>query len=275
MPNQLIDFILPTCPGIPDAMWIASGAYITWMQGFALTLLYTGFLTQLLFTGLSESTNGRVNILGYLKLLGRTFGLTLFIIYAKRIFFTFDVFIDLLCPRSMDLLHQVNEAAKLVDTTKVLGFLGGLKAILGMILNGAVLFTVEGAIILVNYFKSILLIFLCVTSNISAGLTLFPFFSKSFNTWMKAYITVSFWTLTLEVFSVINTSSYITDTFSEQEPLSQFILSLVMFFAVLMTPAWTSMFINSVATPNLIGAVGQGSMSIARSVGKLSKFLKR
>jgi hypothetical protein len=258
--NPLIDFILPTCPGIPDSMWIAAGRFVGYVSKISLSLLSAGFLIRLLFSGISDSSDGRVNVFGYVKLIARTAGLLFFIIKAKNIFFTWEVFMDELCPYAGEILQHGVVDADAGSATSLFTALG--KLILGLPKLAFFLFTVEGAVIVVNYFKSIKLIFLCIVGPLAAGLTLFPFFSKSFSTWIRSFITVSFQAFTLEVFSVLNASSLVSDL-SSATPLAQMIISICMFFAVLMTPVWTSMFVSSVMTPNLMGGIGQGIRTIA------------
>jgi hypothetical protein len=265
-----ITFILPTCPGIPDGTWMAAGKCIDYVTGVSIKLLSAGFVTQLLFSGLSNSTNGRVDVAGMLRLIGKTLGLFLFLNYSKRIFFTWEVFMDELCPHIDSILPQPTEQQ--VEWPSGFRFLTILfQGLLGLVETLLFIFTIDGAIIAVNFLKSILLVFLCIVGPLSAGLTLFPLFSKSFSTWIKSYITVSFQAFTLEVFSILNNTSMLGNFKEVGGTGLQAMISLILFFAVLMTPVWTSMFVNSVMTPNLMGALGQGLQNVTRG---LTRFLK-
>lgn len=274
--NPQIDFILPTCPGIPDPMWIASGRIISNMCGFSLKLLGAGFLTKLLFGGLLDSTtHGRVDVAAIIRLIGKTVFLFLFINYIKRIAFTFEIFIDELCPRLPEVMSGFQSSAKIDGFPTGFRFWWELLKGIFAISKAALAFvTVEGAISLMNYFKSIQLIFLCIVGPLSAGLSLFPIFSKSFSTWLKSYITVSFQAFTLEVFSILSATTFIVDTADMSASPSHLMISIIMVFAIFLTPLWTSMFINSVMTPNLMGAVGQGLQSMARGIGAIPRMMK-
>lgn len=274
--NSQIDFILPTCPGMPHPMWIAAGRIISSMSGFSLKLIAAGFLTKLLFGGLLDSTtHGRIDVAGIIKLIGKTILLVLFITYIKRIAFTFEIFIDDLSPRLSEVMSGFE------STAKVDGFPTGfdfwwklLKGVFAIAKNALAILTVEGAICFMNYFKSFQLIFLCIVGPLSAGLSLFPIFSKSFSTWMKSYITVSFQAFTLEVFSILGSSTSMIDTAEMAASPSHFMISIIMIFAIFLTPLWTSMFVSSVMTPNLVGAVGQGVQSMTRAIPGITKFFK-
>ncbi len=104
-----IDFILSTCPTIPDSTWIAAGRCIDYVTGFSTKLLSAGFITQLLSSGLSDSTSGKFDVASVLKLIGKILILLLFLFYSKRIFSTWEVFMGKLYPHARDVLNGLDQ----------------------------------------------------------------------------------------------------------------------------------------------------------------------
>jgi hypothetical protein len=268
-----LDFALPTCAGMPKAVWKVVSFLMDRSILISYFLISGGFLTSLMFGGLVETTrSGRVDVGGAVSLLVRTTGIFIFTLYLKKIIFTVDYSMDELAIFFKDTtsLSNLDTATQKTEFK----FLGGLLSIPRMLMSFTHILTVEGYIQFHNFCRSFIQVFLCIFAPIAAGISLFPSCSNWFRTWGKYYLVTSFHYLTLHVLNIINYSAISLSIGESDEPFSQGSFSIVMYFAITASPLLTSMFVSGIMAANLGGAIGQGMQSVGRSLIGAFRSLK-
>lgn len=284
-----IDFILSSCPGIPDSMWIATASMIDaiiqkcWM-------LFGVFLAIKLISDASlDVANGKFELRPHVKTMFQAMLIAIFLAYYKPLLMFFDRFIDSLCLFDQEVLQaslarvqdrlpdyeQGNQAGKswfLVIRTFVKMIFDYFPKVVALLTHG-------GALTLMHYIKAVALLVTSQFGPLAALFSLLPGpFKRGLATWAKSYINITCWTITISIFWVLTktfsaTSFWIesnsTATFLE-ENIGHTLLSIILFIAIFLTPTWTSKFIGSAITANVAtglniaaGKLGMGGPRVA------------
>ncbi len=276
----MIDFILPTCPGIPESMWLATSAVMDALIKICWKL-FGGFLAiRFIKDGFVDVMNGRFELRTHLNTVFQAVLIGIFLSYYKFILMSFDNFIDMFCISDKEVLPvalgklevsapDYEKSFRFFSIIKTL-----LKGIFDLLPKLISIFSHAGAIAVVHYFKAIALLIASQFGPLAALFYLLPGpFKKGFSTWAKSYINISCWAITLNLFWVLSKAFSVTSFFTESNSASTLvgetaghaILSFVFFIAIFLTPVWTSKFIGSAIVPNLGGA-----LDVASKVSKIA-----
>lgn len=250
-----IDFILPTCHGLPDAIWITSSEMLDVMLKKCWLLLGSFVVIKMLVSALSDVGAERFSLRTHLNILFQALLIAVFFTYYKTFLMTFDHFIDGLCVFNRITFQTTQEMP-----TKHAWLNSILRGLLDFYNDFLLLITHAGAVKLMHYIKSIILLVLLQFGPLAALFSLLPGpFKQSFNTWVKSYLYVSCWTLTLAIMDVLANSF----RFLKEDAVAYPILYLVLYIAIVLTPSWTAKLISGASTVNLLSGIGM-------TVGKVS-----
>lgn len=273
-----LDLILPSCAAIPRSMWIATSAMLDEMIPKCWKLLGAFVTIKMLWDAFSDIDNGRISLHVHIKTLFQTLCIAVFLAYYKSFLMVFDYFIDCLCIQTsgqsiaMDKLKAMEEGIYRPSR----GIFGGLlilvrlaKLLLSCILPAICVLSHGGAIMLMHYVRVVSMIILMQFGPIAVVFSLLPGpFKQSFHTWIRGYINVSCWAITLNILWVFvnafGTASWLivggrTVSITESvavESVAHALLSIVLFIAIFCTPSWTSKFVSSANLPNLLAGIG-------------------
>lgn len=252
-----VDFILPSCYGLPDAIWITSSEMLNITIKKCWILLGAFMAIKMLVCAFSDVGEERFSLSKHLKILFQALLIAVFLTYYKNFLMTFDYFIDSLCVFNRITAQSTQEAAPKYTWLNYI-----LRTLLDFFDDVLLLITHVGAVKLMHYIKSIVLLVLLQFGPLAALFSLLPGpFRQSFNTWAKSYLYVSCWTLTLAIMDVLANSF----AFLKGDALAYPILYLVLYIAIILTPAWTAKLISGVSTVNLLDGIG---MAIGKAVNR-------
>lgn len=268
-----IDFILSSFPPLPDGMWVATSGMLDTTLSKCMKLL-GGFVTLKMMHDWYEGYE-EMNVSMHIRTLFRALALVVFFRYYKQLLMYFDYFIDALA---------IHESGTELAAEK-LGSLGNLpgpvddpmsframwryvKFFFKLIQHLAFLFSHMGAIYFMCYVRAVSMLLLVQLGPLAAVLSWLPGpFARAFQQWSKSYVTVSCWAITLRVFAVLSQSFGLA--VMHQGPgamLGHSLLSVVLFFMILMTPSWTAKFIGS----EMLGGLVSGLQGWAVKAGQLA-----
>jgi hypothetical protein len=242
-----IDFILPSCYGLPDDIWIKSSEMLNITIKKCWVLLGAFVAIKMLVIAFSDVGEERFALRKHLRILLQGLLIAVFLTYYKSFLMTIDYLIDSLCVFNRITFKATQEfPTKCEWVNFIIRKLLALTDVLALI-------THVGAVKLMHYIKSITLLVLLQFGPLAALFSLLPGpFRQSFNTWAKSYLYVSCWTLTLAIMDVLANSF----SFFKEDVLAYPILYLVLYIAIILTPAWTAKLISGVSTVNILGGIG-------------------
>lgn len=127
-----------------------------------------------------------------------------------------------------------------------------------------------------HYVKAISLVITSLLGPFAAVFSLLPsVFKHTFSTWAKSYVHLTFWTVILNIFSILS-KSLVTLSISlksdaaaasfKQDTGSTF-LSFILFFAIFLTPVWTSKLISGAVVASIGNALHSG-FKLFRDIAK-------
>lgn len=234
-----IDFILPSCYGLPESMWIAASAMLDTTIQRCWFLLGTFVVVKMLVRALSELGKTHFSLATHLKIIARAFLIAIFLHYYKNFLMTFDYFID-----SLSLFEKHRLPQPSVGSEKSLGISGTVgRFLLDRFKHFMFFLTQEGAVRMMHYVKSVVLLILAQLGPFAALFSLLPgIFSASFKTWARGYINVSCWGVTLAIVDML--AVHLVENVHTGSATAQVVLSFSLFIATLFTPLWTSYLIN-------------------------------
>jgi hypothetical protein len=284
--NRSVDFILPTCAGIPDSMWIVASASIEAMLNTCWKLFAVFLVIKFIHDGLGDIVNGRFELRAHLKTILQAILIGSFLKYYKFFLMTFDNFIELFCfPVEEVLQGSIGKlAGNIPDYTKDDSWLNVSKIFLKILFEFfpklMTLSTHAGAIKVMHYLKSVGLLLASQLGPIAALFSLLPGpFKKGFASWAKSYINMSCWAITLNIFWALAKAFMTTSFFIKADSATSFagetagatLLSLVFFIAIFLTPTWTSKFIGGAIVANLGSAISMASdkLKLAGGINKM------
>lgn len=240
-----IDFILPSCYGLPESMWLMASSMLDIILKKCWLLLGAFVVIKMLVSAFGDVGEERFSLRTHLNILFQALLIAVFFTYYKTFLMTFDYFIDSLCIFDGSVLRTKINSIEKAEGSIIKRFL------LDYLKEAMVFATQEGAVKFMHYIKSVALLVLSQLGPFAALFSLLPGpFSASFKTWSKGYINVSCWTLTLAITDMLVSGLQIN---SEE---SQVILSCVLFIVTLFTPTWTAKLISGVNIGNLAAGVG-------------------
>jgi hypothetical protein len=266
-----MDFILPSCPGIPDSMWIAVSAttdtFIRKFGWFFGTLLGL----KLLLDFCVDVVHGQLDLGACVRTLFRAILIGIFLNHYKPILMFFDNFIDSLCPYSEEATWEAVERipkelqeSYLEHRSLLAVFVYLAKFLIEAAPKLLVPATHLGAIQTMRYIKAVTLIVMVPFGPLAAMLSLLPGpFKKSWSNWAKSYVHVTCWSITLGIFQALCdaftkvSGAIVPDTVSSffEETIGHLFLSSVLFVAIYLTPTWTSKLVGQAIIANIWDAI--------------------
>lgn len=240
-----VDFILPSCYGIPESMWLMASSMLDEILKKCWVLLSAFVVVKMLISAFNDLGGEGFSLRVQLKILAQAFLIAIFLTYYKTFLMTFDYLIESLCFFEGSVLRtKINSIEKIEGSMIKRFFLDYIK-------EAIVFVTQKGAVKFMHYIKAVALLVLSQLGPFAALFSLLPGpFSTSFKTWYKGYLNISCWTLTLAIIDVLASGLQVN---SEE---SQVILSYVLFITTLFTPTWTAKLISGINLGNLAAGVG-------------------
>jgi hypothetical protein len=272
---KVSDFALPSCPGIPDAMWLSASSIINFGTTICWYLFGISLAINLAYGTYEDILNEKLNIRRLAKTLSKAMLIGLFLSNYKTILMFFDQFISTVFVFGDEPLYEayktLKEKDKLAEYHKNFSFFSPIRLLITGIFSFLPkmisLFTHQGAINFMHYVKAISLVITSLLGPFAAVFSLLPsVFKHTFSTWAKSYVHLSLWTVILNVFYILSKSltslsisikSDAADASFKQNTGSTF-LSFILFFAIFLTPVWTSKLINGAVVANIGSALHSG-----------------
>ena len=281
-----LDLILPTCPPIPHSMWIAASAMLDEVIPKCWKLLGAFVTIKILWNVLSDIDNGRLSLHIHIKTLLHTLCIAVFLVYYKRFLMVFDYFIDSISIHDAGIDIAARKLAHMQSGpyqpsrsifNGILVIVRLIKSVFASIIPILSVLSHSGAITFMRYVRVVSMIILMQFGPFAILFSLLPGpFKQSFLTWTRSYVNVSCWAITLNILwvfvkvfgtaSVLRTSGKvisITESIAV-ESVAHTLLSIVLFVAIFMTPAWTSRFVSSTTLPSLAAGLGLVAGKAAR-----------
>lgn len=291
-------FYLVNCPGVHNHMWNAVSYLIDGAIKTSLQLLPVFLVIRLSTDEFMNRYNGVVDLKKHVKTIFETVVIVCFLYKYKWSLEIFDKFISLIAIAKIEVIE---EALANVDSGSQ------WKNIIGQVMKGISNFltkyvfacTQQGAIMLMHYFKTILLMIASTLGPFAVTLSLLPGpFRKGFSNWSKHYINISCWTITLNILTVLTEAHRKAYAKSQGigETSANVLMSIVLFFIIFLTPTITSYFVGGTIIPNIsiitkaateagkklfsgvkAGAnlLGSATSGIAKGIKSIGKALKR
>jgi hypothetical protein len=196
-------FYLTNCPGVHNDMWNAVSYLIDGAIKTSLQLLPIFLIIRLFSDEFINRYNGVVDFKKHVKTMFETVVIVCFLYNYKWSLEMFDKFINLIAIAKIEVIE---ETLANVDNSS------NWKDILGQIMNKVknflpnyiFAFTQEGAIMVMHYFKAVLLMIASTLGPFAVTLSLLPGpFRRGFPNWSRHYVNVSCWTITLNILAVL------------------------------------------------------------------------
>lgn len=234
------------------------------------------FTVKLLYDFLINSATDTISIRDSVRTIMRTILIIFFLAFYKDFLMLIDSMVgifsdlDVGYKKALDIIEKSN-LDKLNDMSTARKILEYPFLLLGKITNGFnhifSMLTHQGSIIFMDSLKSLLLILLTHFGPISAIISLLPGnFNTSFNTWLRNYINISCWTITLSILqnivNLINKTNAV-----ENNPLIA-PLSIALIFIIFSTPIWTSMFLGNPLSSGLTSIISSAGTLFPGIIGK-------
>lgn len=247
-----VDFILPSCYGIPESMWVTASAVLDVILKRCWVLLSAFVVVKMLISAFNDLGGEGFSLRVQLKILAQSFLIAIFLTYYKTFLMTFDDLIKSLCFFEETVVRStVAHTKKVPSLADIILRPSLLLDVAGNLLS---FFSMQGAIRFMHYIKAVALLILSQLGPFAALFSLLPGpFNASFRTWSKGYINVSCWTITLAIMDTLGSSFLYATIGSEQ---ASTFLSFVLFIATLFTPTWTAKLISGINLGNLAAGVG-------------------
>ena len=270
-------FKIPSCVGIPDSMWEISTNSIYQIKQICLKALVIVIILKFLTEGINDTIDGQLSLKKPIKIIS----MLLLSIIALMHYEQFIMYMDKIITNVFNIEISKSELRTVeIKETSLLKF---PKILIKMLLNNIAryffLFYHKGAIMLMYYFRSVILI---ITAHFGPISIIFSFLpgplKSSFKTWLKSYLYVSCWAITLKILTAISRALTEIPLNNEGSELSYNLLSFVFFFIIFLTPALTSKFFGFASYANLGGTIATG-ISISRDpinlISKARKSMKK
>lgn len=260
-----VDFILPSCYGIPESMWLAASLMLDAILKRCWLLLGAFVLIKMLSSALIDVGEEQFSLKTHLKTLFQALLIAVFFTYYKTFLMVVDYFIDSLCFFDVSVLRKAEDMPeKAIKKGNII-----TRLLLDNFKEMLVCATQKGAVKFMHYIKSIALLVLSQLGPFAALFSLLPGpFRASFKIWSKGYLHVSCWTLTLSVIDMLASGLRINSEYS------QALLSFVLFIVTLFTPTWTAKLISGVNLGSLAASVGAAPGKVVTAMRSTRSLFK-
>ena len=261
-----VDLICPSFAPLPTSMWLATSAMIDVIIQKC-WLLLAAFVTIKMLTDALQDYE-QVSLATHLRTLLRALVMVVVLSYYKQLLMYFDYFIDSLCMhgdeglvRAAQRLSDAGQVTKKVDGSKLPSIWQVLKRLFSGLEKAISLLSHQGAIYFMHYLRAVALLVLMQLGPIALLLSWLPGpFQRSFQQWLKSYIAISCWAITLQIFWALSKAftgvAWLREEEVVIEPVAHMLLSIVLLIAIFMTPTWTAKFMGSALLSNFVTSVG-------------------
>lgn len=271
-----LDLICPSFPPLPESIWIAASAMLDRVIQKCWLMLAAFVVVKILTDALT--TYDQVSLATHLKTLFKALGIVVLLSYYKSILMCFDYFIDSVCIHTDGTQLGTDKLSSLAgppDQTGVIARTGLFKLFQGLFetIFGLInILSHNGAVVFMHYMRAVALLILMQLGPLASLLSLLPGpFQRSFQTWLKSYVAISCWAITLSIFVGFIQAFRGVHLASDEAPAIAYgFLSLILLIAIFLTPTWTSRFIGSATLGNFIAGVGAAAGRIGRTALKVA-----
>jgi len=271
--KQEIDFVLFSCAGVPDSMWIATSVMLEATIKRCWRLLGAFLVLKMLSEALHSFNGERLSLRPQLQVLFEGLLMALWLAYYKPLLMQLDgliVSLSFFQEAEEEVIAQVSEQASCSGNGPG-GWLGWLQMLSGFCqgwvdkcAKGLFLLSHSGAVALMRYVRAVSLLISVQLGPLAALLSLLPGpFKKCFATWARSYGQLLCWHLVLNVlgmlaraFAVASMGQVEGAALALGETLSYSCLSIVLFVAIFFTPTWSAQLIGGGAVANLLSGLG-------------------
>lgn len=246
-----IDFILPSCYGIPETMWLAASHILDAILRQCWMLLGAFVVVKMIVSAFMDLGEERFSLGTQFRILGQAFLIAIFLTYYKTFLMTLDYMIDSLCFFKPEVIQKTVKQAEENMSTGEISIIQWLFR--KMKASKLFLGTQKGLSYFMHCIKSVSLLILALLGPFATLFSLLPGpFRGSFRTWSRGYINVSCWTITLAILDTLLATFQSTVTQAEYRLL----LSFVLFISTFFVPTWTAKLIGGVNLGNIAAGVG-------------------
>lgn len=106
-----IDFVLPSCYGIPEPMWLVVSTMIEVLLRRCWMLLGAFLIIKMVVGSFVDIGEERFSPASHIKIVCQTFLIAIFLLYYKTFLMTFDYLIESLCSFQYEVIQQAQERA--------------------------------------------------------------------------------------------------------------------------------------------------------------------
>lgn len=266
--------IIPSCIGIPDLMWQITSASLIQIKSICLKLLVLVVTLRILIDFYNDIMDSQISLRKYIKLIFSTIMIILALKYYEEIIIFQDKIVTTIFNIDISKFEISNNPNTELSLFKLPSIL--LKIFTRTITKLFFLFTHKGALLLMYYLRSILLVISVHFGPIAMILSFLPGpFKNSFKIWVKSYLYVSSWIITLKLLEALSKALLNPNLTNEGASFSHNLLSLIFFFLIFLTPAITSKIFGIVNYPNLGNAVSTGISMSSGPMRMLSSIKKK
>ena len=280
-------FHFNTCRGIPDSIWNALSLNIDAITEKSWEILPLVVLFKMIYDFTVYAGTEHITIKTHIRTLLKTFMIAFFLVFYKNFLMVVDDVIGFFSSldvdynealaairkKNMEELNDLSFAKKIIKIPAL---------VLGKTISGWTYFisfaTHQGSIVFMDCVKSTIIVILSHLGPIAAVISILPGpFSNSLSTWLRNFVSIFAWSITLSVLqkiiNAVNDSLHVSNKFTD----NLFIIpaSIALLICIFLTPMWTSMFlVNSVST-GVMAAASWSAANVGRGTLQTGKVVKK
>jgi hypothetical protein len=259
------------CIGITESLWQVVTINIDAIVNKCWQVLPVLVLVKLLYDFIINSGTEQITIKDHIRTILRTILIAFFLAFYKDFLMMIDNAIGIFSNLEVDYKEALNilenkklEALKNMSTARKIAqypFLI-LSKLVGTVSYGFSFLTHQGSIIFMDSLKSIILVILSHFGPIAAVISILPgSFSNSFNSWLRNYVNIFAWTITLSILQKL--VNLINETFIIGNNLFIAPVSIALLIVILLTPLWTAMFLGNSISSGIMSVIGWSTNVLA------------
>ncbi len=278
-------FKYKSCISIPDSLWDIVSINIDAIIKKSWQFLPAIVLVRLLYDFIVYSGTENISIKSHVRTLLRTFFIAFFLAFYKEFLMVVDSIVgsfsslDTDYEKALKMMNKKNieyiENTSLIKQAIRYPFLMLFKS--ANKLGNMVLFlTHQGSILFMDSLKSIILIVLSHFGPVAAVLSILPgMFSGTLSTWLRNYVNIFGWTITLSILQklVFMIDKIKVNSYKLGDSAIILPTSIVLLIAIFLTPLWTSMFLGNSVSSGIMSGISWATSALTGSV-KLAKLKK-
>jgi hypothetical protein len=276
-----VDFILPSCPGLSEALWITASLMLDASVKMSWVVLIGTFSLRFLSDIYTDLGREQLSLRTHIITIFHAVLVAIFLNHYKFILMVFDNFIDLISLSDTEIIAKVvpassGQGADIAETLPVIKELSFFPRIFFKYSIKLLLISHQAAIWFMHYLKMISLLITALLGPFAAAFSMLPGLSiKRLAGWAKIYVSISSWAITLNIFWVltqVHRKIFASQaTLAPGEGIAYLLTSIGLFLAIFQTPTFTAKFVGYALSAN----VGGGVDTLARKGTSLARTLTR